>query len=81
MPVGGVVDLAEAPAERHLRFGIQPEPRKHQHTVFLERIEHRFTQQVIACQPVGVVNMFATTKGVSSLAVAVAASRPNRDHA
>ena len=27
------------------------------------------------------VNMFATTKGVSSLAVAVAASRPNRDHA
>jgi hypothetical protein len=54
MPVGGVVDLAKPPAERHLRFGIQPELWENQHTVFFERIEHCFTQQVIACEPVGV---------------------------
>ena len=54
MPVGGVVDLAEPPAERHLRFGIQPEARKHQHAVVLERLEHRRAEHVVACQPVGV---------------------------
>ena len=54
VPVGGVVDLAKPSAERHLRLRVEVEAGKHQHAVFFECIEHRFTQQVIAREPVGV---------------------------
>ncbi len=54
MPVGGVVDLAQPTAERHLRLWIEIEPRKHQHAVVFERLEHRFAEQIIGSEPVGV---------------------------
>ena len=54
VPVGGVVDLAEPSAERHLRLRVEIEAGKHQHAVVFERVEHRLAQQLIVREPVGV---------------------------
>ena len=59
------------PAERHLRFGIQAEPRKHQHAVVLERIEDRVHRapRRLASRSESTPSTSAPTESVSLLIV------------
>ena len=54
MTVGGVVDVAEAAAERDLGLGVKPQPAKDQNTVVLQRIQDGFTDRVVGGQVGGI---------------------------